>query len=525
MPQLTLRTLGFPEIHIDGRPSGPGLRKAVALLTYLAEAKGPVAREALATLLWPEAERETGRARLRRLLHRTEVELGQPVFDADRISIRWAKSVHLSLDSGHFESACDGGDFEEACRTYRGDFLAGFSLADSVEFDDWVFFRREALRGRLIHALERLVACKNAAGQHYAAAVFANRLVELDPLSEVYARHLIRSYLLAGDRRAAERHFLAMNARLRDEIGVGPDAETQALMRSGAEPAGHQPTRYARGAGIHLAFQTHGDGEPDILVMPGFVSSVERLWELPACRIFLASLMTMGRLILFDPRGTGLSDRIGYPPCLDAMVEDMGVILQAVNSRRVVLFGASQCGAACIEFAARHPGRTAGLILVGALAKGCWAPDYPFALRASQFDRWCERLIAKWGGPVGIETFGPSLCGDLAARSWWAGLLRAASSPGALKAVLDAMRDVDVRPLLPQVSVPTMVLHRRHDRAVRIDAGRFIASHISGAQFIELDGDDHWFFAGRQEPVLEAVRRFLADVKIGRAKGPSTNGV
>jgi len=150
-----------------------------------------------------------------------------------------------------------------------------------------------------------------------------------------------------------------------------------------------------------------------------------------------------------------------------------------------------------------------GLILFGSLAKGCWAPDYPYALQASQYDAWRRQLVAEWGGPAGIETFGPSLSRDPQARAWWAGLLRAASSPGAIWAVLKALRDTDVRHLLPRVSVPTLVLHRRNDRAVRIAAGRDMASQITGAQFVELDGNDHWFFAGAQQPVLEAIKRFV----------------
>jgi pimeloyl-ACP methyl ester carboxylesterase len=151
----------------------------------------------------------------------------------------------------------------------------------------------------------------------------------------------------------------------------------------------------------------------------------------------------------------------------------------------------------------------AGLILFGALAKGCWSEDYPHALRASQYDAWRKHLVAQWGGPVGIEAFAPSLANDPQARAWWAGLLRAASSPGGISAVLEAFRDADVRDLLPQVTVPTLVLHRRDDKAVRIAAGRDIASRIKRAEFVELDGSDHWFFAGDQQPVLAAIRRFM----------------
>jgi DNA-binding SARP family transcriptional activator/pimeloyl-ACP methyl ester carboxylesterase len=499
MTKFSLQTLGYPEIRADDRPIKLNLRKGLALLIHLAETQGAVARDVMATLLWPESPAETARTRLRRMLHRIELALGEPVFETDRTNVRWSPAVELRVDSRLFENACDRSAFEEACLGYRADFLAGFSLAGCPEFDDWVFYRREALRGRLMHGLERLVQEKNAAGDHFAATAYAGRLVELDPLSEVYGRHLIRSLLLAGDRSSAARHHAALTKRLHEELGVTPEAATEALM-----------TLYVKGAGAHLAYQTYGSGELDILIMPGFVSHVERVWEHPSCRAFLASVMELGRIIMFDRRGIGLSDRVGSTPSVEATAEDIGIVLRAANSRRVVLFGASECGPACIKFAVDESRLVAGLILFGALARGCWAPDYPYALRESQYDAWRQQLVAEWGGAAGIETFAPSLANDPQARAWWAGLLRAASSPGGIWAVLEAFRDTDVRHLLPLVSVPTLVLHRRNDRAARIEAGRDIARRIAGAQFVELDGNDHWFFAGAQQPVLEAVKRFVS---------------
>src|SRR6266700_7028870 len=514
MTGFSLQTLGFPEIHGDVSPIKLNLRKGLALLIYLAEARGAVARDVMATLLWPESPREIARARLRRMLHRIELAFGQPVFETDRTSLRWSPAVELTVDSHLFESACDRGDFEAACRLYRADFLAGFALADCPEFDDWAFFRREALRGLLMHGLERLVQDKTAAGEHFAATAHARRLVELDPLSEVYGRHLIRSLLLAGDRSAAERHHAALTQRLREELGVAPEAATEALMDPTTAPV--PTTLYIKGAGVHLAYQTYGSGELDILIMPGFVSHVERVWEHPSCRPFLVSVLALGRLILFDRRGVGLSDRVGSAPSVEVTAEDIGTVVRAAHTRRVVLFGASECGPACIRFAVDQSRRVAGLILFGSLAKGCWAPDYPHALRASQYDAWRRQLVAEWGGPAGIETFAPSLARDPQARAWWAGLLRAASSPGGIWAVLKALRDTDVRHLLPRLSVPTLVLHRRNDRAVRFAAGRDMASQITGAQFVELDGHDHWFFAGAQQPVLQAIKRFVNALPRGR---------
>ena len=506
MVRFNVRTLGFPEIRRDERPCRLVLRKGLALLVYLAEAKGSVGRDVVATMLWPESSEDVVRARLRRLLYRLQLALGDNVLTTDRSTARWSSAIDLQVDSQLFEQACDHGEFEAACRLYLGDFLEGFSASDSPQFDEWAFFRREALRGRAIQALERVVQDRNAAGDYAAAAAHAGRLVALDPLSEVYARHLIRNLLLGGDRAAAERHLEALTQRLGDELDVVPEAETRALLSAGAclPVADLPPTRYVSGGGVHLAFQTYGAGRFDVLVLGGFVSHVERVWEEPRCRAFLSSLARMGRLILFDRRGIGLSDRVGFNPSVDATAWDIGTVLGAAGSRRAVLFGASEAGPACIKFAADHPDRVAGLILFASLARGSATRDYTHALRANQYEQWLQQLVAVWGGPAGIETFAPSLSNDPQTRAWWAGLLRAASSPGALKGLLEALRDTDVRHLLSRISTPTLVLHRRGDRAVRIGAGRYLASHIAQARFVELDGVDHWPFAGHQQPVLTA---------------------
>src|SRR3569832_1397300 len=523
MTGFSLQTLGFPEIRADDRPIKLSLRKGLALLIYLAEARGAVARDVVATLLWPESPRETTLARLRRTLHRIELALGAPVFETDRASVRLSPALELEIDTQRFESACERSAFEEACLIYRSDFLAGFSVSECPEFDDWMFFRREALRGRLMNALERIVQDKIASGEYFAATAHARRLVELDPLSEVYGRHLIRSLLLAGDRNSAERHHAALKQRLHDELGASPEAATESLMQSGTTPPDDTAptTLYVEGAGVHLAYQTHGSGELDILFMPGFVSHVERVWEHPACRGFLGSLMAFGRLILFDRRGVGLSDRVGSMPSAEATAEDIGTVLRAAKTRRVILLVSSEAGPACIKFAVDQPRLVAGLILFGSMARGCWAPDYPHALQAAQFDTWRRRLVAEWGGPAGIETFAPTLSRDPQGRAWWAGLLRAASSPGGISAVLDALRDTDVSHLLPQLSVPTLVLHRRGDRAVRADAGRDMASQIAGAQFVERDGEEHWLFVGDQQPALRTIKGFIDGLPRERKRAPS----
>ena len=414
MARFTVRTFGFPEIRRNDQPCQLALRKSLALLVYLTEAKGSVGRDVAATMLWPESSEEVARPRLRRLLHRLQLALGNDVLTTDRSTVRWSSAIDLQVDSQQFEQACDRGEFEVACRLYLGDFLEGFSPGDCPQFEEWAFFRREALRGRAIQALERVVRDKNAAGEYAGAAAHAGRLVALDPLSEVYARYLIRNLLLAGDRASAERHLQALTHRLREELDVAPESETRALMNSGATAPVKDPppTRYVSGGDVHLAFQTYGTGRMDVLVLPGFVSHVERVWEEPRCRAFLSALARIGRLILLDRRGIGLSDRVGFTPGVDTTAQDIGTVLDAVGSRRVVLLGASEGGPACIKFAADRPDRVAGLILFGSLAKGSATPDYPHALQASQYDKWLQQLVAGWGGPAGIETFAPSLAGD-----------------------------------------------------------------------------------------------------------------
>ena len=216
---------------------------------------------------------------MRRTLHRIQLAFSGEIIQATRSSVQWSSRIVPELDTQAFEGACDRRDFVEACRLYRGDFLSGFSLPDCPEFEEWAFFRRETLRGRFIQALERVIDEKYTGGEYLAAASFAARLVSLDPVREVSYRYLIRSHLLAGDRGSAERDYQELTRRLHDELGVAPEAQTRSLMQPAAVPPAESapPTRYARGNGVHIAFQVFGTGKLDILVVPGFVSHVERI--------------------------------------------------------------------------------------------------------------------------------------------------------------------------------------------------------------------------------------------------------
>lgn len=518
MVRLEVQLFGFPSLRLDGRGVDIGLRRGLGLIAYLADARGPVGRDHMAGLLWPEADAEAARSRLRRTLHKIRAAFFTEVIDADRSSLALSPSIEARVDTHAFEAACATGDLNEALRVYAGDFLQGLSIAGCADFEEWTFFRREALCSRLMQVLERLIERELAAGDARAAIAAATRLVGLDPLSESAQRHLIGAHLRAGDRAAAERQYGTCARLLQAELGVAPDAQTQALLAASPseKPLSSSRTRYTERAGLHIAYQVVGSGPTDIVVVPGFVSHVERIWDEPRSRAVLTALSQMGRLVVFDRRGVGLSDRVGAPPTVEATADDLATAMDAAGCRRVVLIGASEGGPGCICFAARHPERLAGLVLYGSLAKGSWAPDYPFVLTHEQYDLWLRRLIRDWGGPAEIATFAPSLAGDAQAERWWAGLLRAASSPGAIKAVLASLRDTDVRPLLPRIVTPTLVLHRRGDRAVRIEAGRHLASAIAGARLVELDGDDHWLWAGDQRGAVEEIRAFVRRLEGGQ---------
>jgi DNA-binding SARP family transcriptional activator/pimeloyl-ACP methyl ester carboxylesterase len=521
MAHLEVRLLGFPSLGFDSRDVDLTLRKGMGLLAYLADARTSVGRDHMAGLLWPEADADAARARLRRTLHKIRVALTVEVIDADRSTLVLAPSIGTRVDTHAFEAACAAGEWNEALRLYRGDFLQGLSIEGCADFEEWAFFRREALRSRLVQALERLIEHELAGGDARGAIAAATRLVGLDPLSESAQRHLIRAQLRIGDRAAAERQYEACARLLKSDLGIAPDAQTRALLETPpveSPPSGGR-TRYAERHGLHIAYQVVGAGRPDIVLVPGFVSHVERIWDEPRSRAFLTALSQMGRLILFDRRGVGLSDRIGAPPTAEATAEDLTTTIDAAGCGRVVLIGASEGGPGCIHFAARYPERLAGLVLYGSLAKGSQTADYPFVLTHEQYDLWLRRLVRDWGGPAELATFAPSLVGDRPAEHCWAGLLRAASSPGAIKAVLESLRDTDVRPLLPLIATPTLILHRRGDRAVRIEAGRHLAGAIRGSRLVELGGHDHWFAAGDQHSILEQIRIFVRHLECGRSMG------
>jgi pimeloyl-ACP methyl ester carboxylesterase/class 3 adenylate cyclase len=266
---------------------------------------------------------------------------------------------------------------------------------------------------------------------------------------------------------------------------------------------------YAHSGSVNIAYQVIGSGPIDLVFVMGWVSHLEYFWNEPHFARFLERLGSMARLILFDKRGTGLSDPvpISQLPTLEQRLEDVRAVMEAVGSERAVLMGVSEGGPLCSLFAATYPQRTEALVMIGSYARRMWAPEYPWG--AAERDRFCQTIIDEWGGPVGIEERAPSMAGDPAFREWWASYLRMGASPGAAVALTRMNAEIDIRDVLPSIRVPTLVLHRTGDRCLRVEEGRYLASRIPGATFVELPGEDHLPFAGDQDAILSEVERFI----------------
>ena len=272
------------------------------------------------------------------------------------------------------------------------------------------------------------------------------------------------------------------------------------------------PVHYARSGQVNVAYQVVGSGPIDLVFVMGWVSHLEYFWREPRFARFLTRLGSMARLILFDKRGTGLSDPVPVSqlPTLEERLDDVRAVMEAVGSDRAVLMGVSEGGPLCTLFAATYPERTEALVTIGSYARRFEADDYPWGQTREQFEAFCGTILHDWGGPVGIAERAPSLANDPAFRDWWASYLRMGASPGAAVALTRMNAQIDIRDVLPCVRVPTLVLHRVDDRCLPADGSRYLASMIPGAEYVELPGADHLPFVGDQDGILEAIDGFLS---------------
>jgi class 3 adenylate cyclase len=275
-------------------------------------------------------------------------------------------------------------------------------------------------------------------------------------------------------------------------------------------------TRYAQNGDVHIAYQVTGEGERDLVLVQGFMSHLDLEWENPGMARFLRGLASFSRLILFDKRGTGLSDRAVGIATLEERMDDVRAVMDAAGSERAVLMGISEGAPMCLLFAATYPDRTHALILHGGMARSTEAPDYPWAPPAQGLIEAASELVMPliYAGED-IDIWAPSLADDAQAKEWLGRYRRAGVSPDGITALVTMFMDIDVRHVLPTLRVPTLVLHRHGDRVVNWRAGRWMADQIEGARYVELPGQDHFPWIGDADAVIEEIREFLTGVRVG----------
>jgi pimeloyl-ACP methyl ester carboxylesterase len=276
-------------------------------------------------------------------------------------------------------------------------------------------------------------------------------------------------------------------------------------------------TRYTRSGDVNIAYQVIGEGPRDLVLVLGWVTHVEYIWEEPHAAAFLRRLASFSRLILFDKRGTGLSDRVPNAelPTLEQRMDDVRAVMDAAGSERAAVMGISEGGPMCLLFAATYPERTTALILIGAYARRMWAEDHTWAASPEESEAFLQEIARDWGGPVGLAVRAPSAFDNEAFRRWWATYLRMSASPGAAEAITRMNSLIDVRHVLPTVRVPTLIIHRTGDRSLRVDHGRYLGENIEGARLVELESDDHLPWVGDQDSILDEVEEFLTGVRRG----------
>jgi class 3 adenylate cyclase len=247
------------------------------------------------------------------------------------------------------------------------------------------------------------------------------------------------------------------------------------------------------------------------MFVPGFVSNVEAIWQSPDRSRFFRRLASFCRVILFDKRGTGMSDRGSQIFTLEQRMHDVQAVLNEVGSERAALFGISEGGPMSLLYAATYPERTAALVLYGCYAKRSWSPDYTFGWKDEQWKRVLDNFGHHWGTPRGVSAtmWAPSIAGDPRAAEDLAAYFRASASPGAAVSIMSMNREIDVRHILPATRVPTLILHRTAEHVIDVEHARYMARHIPGAKLVELPGEDHMAWFGDQDSILDEVEQFL----------------
>ena len=551
MDSIELRLLGPLEARVGDRPVTLGGTKQRALLArLLLDAGRSVTVDRLVDDLWDEPPETAAKmvqvyvSRLRKLLPGGTLEtrgggyqltLAPESADLQRFD-RLRADGRRALDQGRYESAAR--DLREALALWRGTPLA--------EFPAEPFARTEAARLEELRTavLEDRIDADLELGRHAGLVAELEALVAHHPLRERLRGQLMLALYRSGrqaEALAAQRSFREL---LAGELGMEPSPALKELERRMLQqdatlevkaPARAEPTarprpsagamlvpsqaeiRYARNGDVGIAYQVIGDGPLDLVLVHGWVCTFQPGWEDPLIARFYRRLASLGRLILFDKRGTGLSDRVSPDrlPDLETRMDDVRAVMDAAGSERAVLLGISEGGPMSVLFAATHPERTAALVLLGTFARLMWAPDYPIGisdaeqarrLGATDTEDWARDTTAEWLGRVA-----PSLPKEDPRYGWYRSYVMRGASPAGAKALRLMNAEIDIRNVLPAVGVPTLVAYR--EREWFAAASQYLGEGIHGARVVALPGNDHLPWEGDQDELLNEIERFLAGIQ------------
>jgi pimeloyl-ACP methyl ester carboxylesterase/DNA-binding SARP family transcriptional activator len=536
---VAVRLFGAIEVRVDSQRLGPrdfgGVKPKQLLEALLVQRGRALVKDELAEMIWGEALPGKVAATIESYVSLLRSRLGAASgLIATETGGYRAELGGVQVDVDAFDSLLrDAAGAPAAERRRRLEAALAIAAAEVLAdepYAEWAMDLRRMYAERRLQASCDLAETCLALDDPQAAVELAERALVLDPLFERAHRVAIVGHYALGEEGRARRAYERCRVTLLEELGTRPAWATAAahaaiLRRDDprtliaeppapgadvpAAPPGSTGTRYARNGEVSFAYQTLGSGHPDLVFVPGFVSHVEAAWEDPTYAGFMRRLAADRRLIIFDKRGTGLSDSAVEWPTFHERVDDMFAVMAAAGSERAVLFGVSEGGPMCALAAARHPERVAGLVLHAAFRRILRAPDYPWGWTPARFESWLDSFEEAWTTGAGLEVINPSLAGNRRYIRWYARYLRLGASPGTARRLMRMNAEIDLAEVLPTIRVPTLVLHRRDEQWVNAEHGRYVAERITGARLVLLPGVDHHPWIGEVEPVHRAFDEFI----------------
>jgi pimeloyl-ACP methyl ester carboxylesterase len=393
--------------------------------------------------------------------------------------------------------------------------LGGAELLADEPYTAWAIPPREHYRECQVQALVELAECCLGLGDPAAARAASAAALELEPTRERACRAGMRAEHALGDRAAALRLYERCRRALADTLGVAPTRETAtvhaAIVRDEAPASARRaPIGHAVNGGTRIAYQTVGDGGVDLVFSPSSVTNLGASWDDPTYAGFLTRLAEMARLILFDKRGTGLSDPALDFPATRERSEDLVAVLDAVGSERAVLFGVCGGGALCAQLAADHPDRVAGLVLHNSIARMLCDDDYPWGWTRERYAELVAGFDTAWmGDGRGLVRRNPGLADNPRYRDWYVRYVRLAANPWMARRLTEMNAGLDVRAALSRIQAPCLVICRTDDVWLSPDNSRYLAREIAGARLVELPGTDHDPWVGDSDTVLREIEAFI----------------